>query len=152
MRVVSFCWLLVLGGLLSRSAVVQAQEMAPAKTSLTALLKASRWQKRVLLLCAPTATDAALLRQRQLLAPARAGLNARDLLVQEVVLTQLSPADKKYLAETLRVSPTSFTVLLIGKDGGAKRRETEPITPASLFSTIDGMPMRQQEMRREAKR
>jgi hypothetical protein len=114
---------------------------------LAALLKASRWQKRVLLLCAPTPNDAALLRQRQLLASTRADLDTRDLLVHEVVFSQLSAADKKYLTETLRVPATKFAVLLVGKDGGTKRRETEPVTPVSLFSTIDRMPMRQQEMR-----
>ncbi|WP_375435675.1 DUF4174 domain-containing protein [uncultured Hymenobacter sp.] len=146
MRFISFRWLLVLGSLVLPSITVRAQATT-VKSSVTALLKASRWQKRVLLLCAPTATDATLLRQRQLLAPARADLAARDLLVHEVLLTQLSSADKKYLTETLRVAPANFTAVLIGKDGGAKRRETEPVTPASLFSTIDVMPMRQQEMR-----
>lgn len=151
MRFTSFGWLLVLGVVFLCAAVAKGQATTSPKRSLTTLLKASRWQKRVLLLCAPTATDAALLRQRQLLAPARADLDARDLLVQEVLLNQLSPADRKYLTEKLRVSTTGFTALLIGKDGGAKRRETEPVAPASLFSTIDVMPMRQQEMR-QAKR
>ncbi|MBO0359260.1 DUF4174 domain-containing protein [Hymenobacter sp. BT186] len=146
MRFTPLCWLLVVGGLLL-AATVQAQTK-PAQRSLAALLKASRWQKRVLLLCAPTATDAALLRQRQLLAPARPDLDARDLLVHEVLLDNLSVADKKYVTETLRTSGTGFTVLLIGKDGGVKRRETEPVTPGSLFKTIDVMPMRQQEMRK----
>ncbi|UOQ65337.1 DUF4174 domain-containing protein [Hymenobacter volaticus] len=148
MRLTSFRWLLVLGGVVLGSAVARGQASTAPKSSLTALLKASRWQKRVLLLCAPTATDDALLRQRQLLAPARADLAARDLLVQEVLLNQVSPTDKKYLTENLRVSTTGFTALLIGKDGGAKRRETEPVAPSSLFSTIDVMPMRQQEMRK----
>ena len=119
----------------------------PAPSSLAALLKASRWQKRVLLLCAPTATDAALLRQRQLLAPARADLEARDLLVHEVLLDNLSAADKRYLTENLRVSLGGFAAVLVGKDGGVKRRETQPVSPASLFKTIDVMPMRREEMR-----
>lgn len=147
MRLTSFRWLLVLGGVVLASAVVKGQATTAPKSSLTALLKASRWQKRVLLLCAPTATDAALLRQRQLLAPARTDLTARDLLVQEVLLDEVSPNDKKYLTENLHVSATGFTALLVGKDGGVKRRETEPVAPKSLFSTIDVMPMRQQEMR-----
>ncbi len=151
MRIHSLRWLLVFGGLLVSAAAVKAQANTSAKTSLAALLKASRWQKRVLLICAPAATDANLLRQRQLLAPARADLDARDLLVQEVLLNQLSTADKKHLTEVLRVSLTGFTAVLIGKDGGAKHRETEPVAPASLFSTIDAMPMRQQEMRQGKK-
>lgn len=142
----SLRWLLF-GCLLVYATVAEAQS-GGAAPSLAQLLKTSRWQKRVLLVCAPSPDDASLLRQRQLLAPARADLNARDLLVHEVLFSELSTADKSYLAENLRVSATKFTVVLIGKDGGAKRRETEPVTPASLFSTIDVMPMRQQEMRK----
>ena len=116
--------------------------------SVAALLQACRWQKRVLLLCAPTADNTVLQRQRQLLAPARAGLDARDLTVREVVLTAVSEADRTYLAQRLRVSPSGFTLLLLGKDGGIKQRETKPVAPSSLFATIDAMPMRQLEVRR----
>ena len=138
-------WLLVLGGFFLCATRVSAQASAPAR-SLAASLKAYRWQKRVLLLCAPTSDNAALLRQRQLLATDRAGLEARELLVREVLFTALPAADREYLTETLHVSPTGFTVLLLGKDGGPKRRETEPVAPSSLFTTIDAMPMRQREM------
>lgn len=143
----SLRWLLIASGLLLGAATVQAQ-VKPVNNSLAALLKASRWQKRVLLLCAPSATDAALVRQRQLLASAQPALDARALLVHEVLLSNLSAADKTYLAENLRVSSVRFVVLLIGKDGGVKRRETAPVSPTSLFKTIDVMPMRQQEMRK----
>ncbi|MCB2408909.1 DUF4174 domain-containing protein [Hymenobacter lucidus] len=134
--------LLVLSGFFLWSTVVNAQSGG----SLAASLKASRWQKRVLLLCAPTSDNAALRRQRQLLATDPPGLEARELLVREVLFTALSAADRNYLTETLRVSPTGFTLVLLGKDGGSKRRETEPVTPSSLFTTIDAMPMRQREM------
>ncbi|PJJ47789.1 DUF4174 domain-containing protein [Hymenobacter chitinivorans] len=134
--------LLVLSSFILWSTLVSAQAVG----SLAASLKASRWQKRVLLLCAPTSDNAALLRQRQLLATDRPGLQARELLVREVLFATLSAADRNYLTETLHVSPTRFTMVLLGKDGGSKRRETEPVTPASLFTTIDAMPMRQREM------
>ena len=138
--------LLVLGSFFVWAIVLGAQEVLP-QPSLAALPKTNRWQKRVLLLCAPTADNAALRRQRQHLAAARPDLEARELVVSEIVFNKLSAADQKYLTETLRVSATGFTLLLLGKDGGPKRRETEPVTPSSLFATIDAMPMRQQEMR-----
>lgn len=121
---------------------------AQTSASLAATLRANKWQKRVLLLCAPTPDDADLVRQRQLLGPARAQLNSRDLLVREIIFNQLSTTDTRYLRERLSVEPSRFTVLLIGKDGGVKRRETTPLPTVQLFSTIDAMPMRQQEMRR----
>ena len=147
MLVFSSRWLLIVGGLVLCSITVKAQSNQATPNPLAALLKASRWQKRVLLLCAPTADDAALRRQQELLIPARADLAERDLLVREVVMTKLSAADQRYLTQRLGVQTGAFTVVLIGKDGGVKRRESQPTPPDNLFSTIDAMPMRQQEMR-----
>ncbi|NVO29930.1 DUF4174 domain-containing protein [Hymenobacter lapidiphilus] len=127
------------------AATTQAQ-ITPA-ASLASTLKAAHWRQRVLLICAPTATDAQLLKQRALLQTARAGLTERNLLVRELPWASLPEADRNYLRQ-LGGSPDSFRVLLIGKDGGVKRRDTEPVTPAALFATIDGMPMRRQEMKR----
>lgn len=120
---------------------------APQATSLAATVQGSKWQKRVLLLCAPTPENADLRRQVQLLKPVGAELAARDVLVREVVLSQLPAADRRYAREQLNIPATGFAVLLLGKDGGVKRRETAPLPPAQLFSTIDAMPMRRQEMR-----
>ena len=44
------------------------------------------------------------------------------------------------------VAPDAFALLLIGKDGGEKRRDTSVPDLNSLFNLIDGMPMRQAEM------
>ena len=46
------------------------------------------------------------------------------------------------------IGPDSFTVILIGKDGGEKLRSSDPIPAQKLLDTIDAMPMRQQEARR----
>ncbi len=45
------------------------------------------------------------------------------------------------------VAAQDFLVVLIGKDGGEKRRFTKPPAPDEIFSTIDAMPMRRSEMR-----
>jgi hypothetical protein len=39
------------------------------------------------------------------------------------------------------------TVVLVGKDGGEKFRADGPVPPQRLFTLIDAMPMRQDEMR-----
>jgi hypothetical protein len=49
------------------------------------------------------------------------------------------------------ISPNEFTVILIGKDGGEKLRSHQPISLDTLRSTIDAMPMRQEEMRSQPK-
>ncbi|WBA40270.1 DUF4174 domain-containing protein [Hymenobacter canadensis] len=124
-------------------------QTAPKPTSVAALVKASRWQQRVLLLYAPTATDPALLRQQKLLRTVAPELEARQLIVRELLGSALPAADARYLTQQLGMAPGGFAVVLIGKDGGVKKRATQPLTPASLFATIDAMPMRQQEMRRQ---
>ncbi|WP_139925940.1 DUF4174 domain-containing protein [Hymenobacter sp. DG01] len=136
----------VAGALLLGSTLGPAQILPP--TPLSTLVKEAKWQKRVLLLCAPTPDDAELRQQKQLLGPVKADLNTRDLLVREVVWSQLPAADQRYLSQKLGVGGTAFQAVLIGKDGGVKRRETKALPPAQLFATIDAMPMRQQEMKR----
>ena len=101
----------------------------------------------MLLLHAPTADAAELQRQRALLAAQPAGMQERDLLVLDVIENQLSAADRQYARTELKLPADTFTVLLIGKDGGVKQRSTTPLPPADLFGTIDKMPMRRQEMR-----
>ncbi|RZK33884.1 MAG: DUF4174 domain-containing protein, partial [Hymenobacter sp.] len=46
---------------------------------------------------------------------------------------------------------TSFSVVLIGKDGGVKLAQTQPLAPENLFGTVDKMPMRKQEAKRAKK-
>ena len=119
----------------------------PPASALEATVKKAHWRQRVLLICAPSAADVSLLAQRNLLKPAAAGLRERDLLVRELVLPDLSASDRAYLRR-LGVKTAAFQVLLLGKDGGIKRRDTQPISPQALFSTIDVMPMRRQETKR----
>lgn len=140
--------LLILLSLAAVTVGFAARAQTPRPASLAATVQGSKWQKRLLLLCAPNPENADLRRQQQLLEPARAELAARDMQVWEVIFSQLPAADQRYVRERLQVPATGFVVLLIGKDGGVKRRETVPLSPAQLFSTIDAMPMRQQEMRR----
>lgn len=138
---------LMMAGLLLLTAGQLVAQLAPP-ASVAGLLKVSRGQQRVLLLYAPAPNDARLRRQRQLLAADGPGLTARDLLVRELLGSQLSAADMRYLTQRLGVKTGGFALVLVGKDGGVKRLKTQPVAPKSLFSTIDAMPMRQQEMRR----
>jgi hypothetical protein len=101
----------------------------------------------VLLVAAPTATLAAFQTQHELLASAARQLQARDMLVLDVLHDRLSPADQQYLQRDLGLHLTGFEVVLIGKDGGVKQRSTQPLAPTELFGTVDKMPMRRQEMR-----
>jgi len=54
--------------------------------------------------------------------------------------------DADSLRRRFRVEPGRLTVLLIGKDGGVKMRSTDPVSRSKIFTLIDSMPMRMQEM------
>ena len=134
---------LLFAGLALAATLVVAQ--SPKPTGLAQQLRASRWQKRVLLLGAPTAGQADFQQQKKLLAAVPDQLRERDFLVLEVPYDQLSAADRQYWTQELKQSLTRFAVVLIGKDGGVKRTETQALAPADLFGTVDKMPMRRQE-------
>jgi len=48
-----------------------------------------------------------------------------------------------------QVHPTHFTLLLIGKDGYVKLRSKEVVSADYIFSIIDVMPMRMDEVKRK---
>ena len=92
-------------------------------------------QPRRLYAYAPTASDPALIRQRARVDAARAGMAERDLVLIEVIGKR-----------------PHFEAVLVGKDGGEKLRTNTPITPERLFETVDAMPLRLQERRRQEMR
>ena len=124
-------------------------------------LDAHQWRHRVLVVFAPSPEAAPLATQAARIEAARAGFVERDLIVATVVAegpsrAQTTPgaeaapmpaADAARLRTRLAVPPDAFRVVLVGKDGTAKRRDDAPVAPAALFATIDAMPMRQREMR-----
>ena len=120
-------------------------------------LSAHRWQHRVILLFAPTSDDASYAAMSKEIWSRPAGVEERDLIVYELFFRQtgmafgrgILPAATRKLAASLDVPPDHFTFLLIGKDGGVKMRSSEPTPVPKIFRTIDAMPMRQREMRRQ---
>ena len=102
-----------------------------------------KWERRVLIVAAPSAEDASLAEQRRILGNWKAEGDTRDLSIVEVVGDQVRGASDP--AATIRRKfrlPSTFTALLIGKDGGEKLRSATPLPAAALEATIDAMPMR----------
>ncbi|MBT9385551.1 DUF4174 domain-containing protein [Pseudooceanicola sp. CBS1P-1] len=99
-----------------------------------------RWQKRPVLIFAPSESDPAYREQRALLEAAQPALQERDI----VVLSDTDPAAGGALRK--RLDPQGFTVMLVGKDGGIKITERTPLSVERLVETIDRMPMRRREV------
>lgn len=61
------------------------------------------------------------------------------------VLREAMP--KGALRQALGVRGSGFAVVLVGKDGDVKKVWRRPVDPKAIFTIIDQMPMRQQEMK-----
>lgn len=104
-----------------------------------------RWVSRVLVLSAPDAADPNLAAQRAILAKAAPGVRERDLVTLEAIG---DTPEAHRLRGALGLPGRTFRVVLVGKDGGAKRTDSSPLAAGALFDTIDAMPMRRDERRR----
>ncbi|MEL6128616.1 MAG: DUF4174 domain-containing protein [Cyanobacteria bacterium J06628_4] len=141
----------------------QALNMTKVKTqdtaSVSALMEDYQWQNRVLLVFAPDSDDVQLAEQIANLSGMGAGLSARDLVVWQLVKGEAASMNGEVDASLLSqpfydyfsVKDTDFTVILLGKDGTSKLRQTQPVTSNRLFAVIDAMPMRQREMREQGR-
>jgi hypothetical protein len=72
------------------------------------------------------------------------GIFERDINVQRF------PSFGKNLSEWKKWnvdSASSFTIILVGRDGGEKLRSSEVVSAEKLFGLIDAMPMRKDEMK-----
>ena len=92
--------------------------------------------------------------QKRLVAQSKTGFVERDMVVilvsgdrQEALIGEGPGESAEVLRQRFGVPPGAFRSILVGKDGGVKLSSGEPITAAALFSLIDQMPMRLQEMR-----
>lgn len=103
-----------------------------------------KWQRRVLVVAAPSAHDPALTAQRNALRGWQRGAEDRDVQVVEVIGDRVAGARDAAAAlrAQLRLSRERFGVVLIGKDGHVALRSGEPVLAETLQSRIDAMPMR----------
>jgi hypothetical protein len=119
-------------------------------------LAAHAWEHRPIVVFAPSPDDETLERQMELFEAHRAGLDDRDIVVYRVFEDEKprgpDDVEPQEVADALRrrFQPTNpFTVILVGKDTTEKLRTDDVLQIEKLFDTIDAMPMRQREMKRE---
>ena len=114
------------------------------------------WKKRPLLLFAPSPNSPMYRSVSDSLSAHLDQIQERHIVIIEVFENGLVRIDGK---SDSRRTPESFrqqfsakkgelTAILVGKDGGRKLRQSGSLDLGKIFSLIDTMPMRQQEMRK----
>jgi hypothetical protein len=117
-------------------------------------LQSYQWKNRLLLVSAPSENTPEYQQQMQLFSDQTAAFADRDLLLIELFSNgtsringnTINSEDVSQVKQQFDIG-NEFSIILVGKDGTAKRRETTPVEPTAIFQQIDAMPMRQQEMR-----
>jgi hypothetical protein len=102
-----------------------------------------KWKNRVLVILAPSESDPQVKEQRASAAASTAGFSERDL----IVVTEIGVEGSIHRKFGIRES--DFRVLLIGKDGHCTLQWPKPVSSEVIFSAIDKMPMRRDEMSRQ---
>lgn len=135
-------------------AVVLAGVAFGSATAVAAELSDYRWERRPLLVFAPTDSDPRLLETLNRIESSRCEFISRDMVLGVVVAEGTSTLDGQavdasashQLRDRYTIGENAFRVLLIGKDGGEKRRVDDVPDLGAIYTLIDGMPMRNREM------
>ncbi|NNL15890.1 MAG: DUF4174 domain-containing protein [Flavobacteriaceae bacterium] len=111
------------------------------------------WKNRVLLVVSKTLDNSLYLGQIKELKNHEQGLKERKLIAYHITPAKFKKGLEnnnwelsKSLYKTYNKSNTEYKIILIGLDGGIKHQQNEVLSCSDLFSIIDGMPMRQQEI------
>ncbi len=127
------------------------ESVANQKKSLKAILEEKKDHRRVLLIYGRDDAQHYIIEQQESLNEVRDGLAERELDVMILVASLLPEPDRWYLmhSEFNLVPQENYMGWLIGKDGSIKQTYKKPVSTEDLFTTIDAMPMRQQEIKHE---
>jgi len=137
------------------TAMLMVATAAMAQSDIELFLEQYQWQNRVVLVFAPGNSNPLYRDQVQEFKGYEDGFADRDLITFHLFSGMESFQGNKKLNKNLSdqfyqyydVRKGEFIVLLIGKDGNEKLRQSKPLATDTLFSVIDAMPMRQREMR-----
>lgn len=118
------------------------------------------WGYRPLLVFAPTPNDPRLAETVSRIEASRCDFADRDMVLGLIVSEGTSTLDgqvvgadqSQQLRSQFGIEAGSFSVVLIGKDGGEKLRVNDVPDLATIYAVIDGMPMRAAEMDADADR
>ena len=132
--------------------LVAGAALMPAR-AVAAELGDYLWVGRPLLLFAPTDSDPRLVETVRRIEASRCDFVDRDMVLGRIVTQGASTLDghvvgtnqAQRLISKFGISTDSFSVVLIGKDGGEKLRVADVPDLQAIYAVIDGMPMRARE-------
>jgi len=132
--------------------VISAAALGPAQ-AMAAELSDYLWQRRPLLLFAPSESDPRLVETMRRIEASRCDFMDRDIVLGRIVTEGTSTLDGhvvdteqvRRLVSEFGIGSDSFTVVLIGKDGSVKLRVANVPDLQAIYAVIDGMPMRARE-------
>lgn len=120
-------------------------------------LNSLRWENRILVLFASHSDDESYQTQMETFSSLQDELRDRDLVNISIFDRECSTMNDEVISDSSsqsireKLKPdmdgNSYSIYLIGKDGGVKLKKEEVLEPTELFRVIDRMPMRQREMR-----
>lgn len=105
-----------------------------------------RWKNRVLVVVAPL-RDPAAEQQKRIYNSAAKGMSERAIVLSEA---DDGSERSRQIRTLLGADGERFQVFLVGKDGNTAISSDKPLSADYLFGKVDAMPMRRDEMRRDA--
>lgn len=116
-----------------------------------------QWKNRLLFLFAPDGSNPLFKDLQSEIIAQKTEVKDRDLVVFELLERGPSrmnnaPMDREAansIRDRFAIPPDTFTLILVGKDGGIKLKHHDRANLKEVFELIDSMPMRQNEMRQK---
>ncbi|MGD2185069.1 MAG: DUF4174 domain-containing protein [Desulfobacterales bacterium] len=116
-----------------------------------------QWKNRLLFLFAPHGSHPIFTKLQSEIYAQKAEVKDRDLVIFEVLgqgpsrmnTTQLNRGVADAIRNRFDAPQKTFTLILVGKDGGIKMKRHDGANIKEVFELIDSMPMRQNEMQRK---
>lgn len=113
-----------------------------------------QWKERILCIFAKSPEDPIYQWQLKEIEANPRGITERDLTIIHIFTkgegrinqTPIPEPGPGHLYRQFKIRENSFWVLLIGKDGKEKYRDNKPISFEDLFSIIDSLPLRKEEI------
>ncbi len=114
-----------------------------------------RWHKRMIIIFSPQVINPQYRELKRKLERSIPEMDDRDLIKVEILTDGTSkvedyvvPEDVEInLRERYRIDPAHFAAILVGKDGQEKCRWESGVDVQEIFSRIDAMPMRREEIK-----